>query len=887
MTRSCVTRKSLTRAACGTLLALALAGGGLAVPALTSPAAAAFSAEVYQVPKSRKFVLAGLGYGHGIGMSQFGAEGMGRLGKTYQQIVKFYYPGTTFASAPEGRAIKVSLSGVVRQDFNRAVVLVEPRSGLHVMSGGTKLALPSRVNGGPATGYRVLRAKSGLQVRAYRGTKSVRVASALTGTVRFATAPHQKNSRITLTAASGSKRSYRGFLDVRRAGSGLLAMSNVLLEHYLRSVVSSEVPSSWTKAALRAQAVAARSYALLAQRNATAVHRVYDICDTSSCQAYGTLRTETPPEVAAVKATAGRYLKQGGEPAFTMYSSANGGYSVAGSRPYLVAQPDPYDGVVGGAANWGHSWDKTVTAGTIENAWPQIGHLKTLKVTGRDGNGQWGGRVTSVVLVGSQGKVSVSADSFRWGVGLKSAWWTITNVSSNAKAAPRKVRSNALDRGVRVRWAPPNTDKQVRGYRVTVSPGDRTVLVARDERGARITGLTNGRQYRARVRAIYGGGPGAVGVTPAFVPKSPLSYYEPLTPKRVLDEATAAAIASGGLHDVDVLGHGRAPLHGTRTVVLRVSTATATRTGRVLAWPKGARDRRVVATTYTDGSGSTGLVTVPVTASDLVTVGSTTKTQGLSVDLVGYYTSSGVRTKSLHAVAARRVVSSATGLRWPGRKLAAGSPASVPVAGKNGVPDGARTVLVNLGLSGPSHRTTLSIAPQGTPASLGAAVRAPAGQARSGTTVARLDQDGRLRLRLTQGRSHVTLDVLGWFQGQDGTRGGRFRATKAETVFSSGSDGLVTVDHSRKVRVRGGDSVVPGSASTVAVQVLARGSGGPGSLSLLPAGSAAKVRPVVAFGKGAAQRNLVVVPVGADGSIRVSSSQVAADVSLRVVGWYS
>jgi hypothetical protein len=106
-------------------------------------------------------------------------------------------------------------------------------------------------------------------------------------------------------------------------------------------------------------------------------------------------------------------------------------------------------------------------------------------------------------------------------------------------------------------------------------------------------------------------------------------------------------------------------------------------------------------------------------------------------------------------------------------------------------------------------------------------------------------------------------------------------------VFSSGSDGLVTVDHSRKVRVRGGDSVVPGSASTVAVQVLARGSGGPGSLSLLPAGSAAKVRPVVAFGKGAAQRNLVVVPVGADGSIRVSSSQVAADVSLRVVGWYS
>ena len=106
-------------------------------------------------------------------------------------------------------------------------------------------------------------------------------------------------------------------------------------------MVSSEVPSSWTDAALRAQAVAARSYALLAQENARAANRAYDICDTTYCQVYSPVSGETVAEVAAVKATAGTYLRSAGQPVFAMFSSANGGYSVSGSRPYLVGQARP------------------------------------------------------------------------------------------------------------------------------------------------------------------------------------------------------------------------------------------------------------------------------------------------------------------------------------------------------------------------------------------------------------------------------------------------------------------------------------------------------------------------------------------------------------------
>ena len=280
-------------------------------------------------------------------------------------------------------------------------------------------------------------------------------------------------------------------------------IDDLLLEHYLRAVVSLEISGSWTPAALRAQAVAARSYALLIRRNARAAGQRFDICDTTSCQVFGSIATESANEVQAVRATAGEYLASGGEPAFTQFSSANGGYSVAGSRSYLVAKPDPYDGVVAAADNWGHSWQRTVTARAIESAWPAIGTLQTLNVLGRDGNGAWGGRVQSLALVGSAATVTVSGDSFRWAVGLKSTWWTVTNAgAAGDTSAPRAVRGVPLDRSVRVAWKPPRTDLAVKRYIVTVQPGAATREVSAD----RQPGAHRGARERCRVLRPGGGG---------------------------------------------------------------------------------------------------------------------------------------------------------------------------------------------------------------------------------------------------------------------------------------------------------------------------------------------------------------------------------------------
>ncbi len=176
------------------------------------------------------------------------------------------------------------------------------------------------------------------------------------------------------------------------------------------------MPASWSPEAVRAQAVAARTYAAY-ERD----HRAGPLCDTTSCQVYGGVAAEHPASNAAVDATRRLTLMYDGEPAFTQFSSSSGGWTSAGSVPYLTARQDPYDGWSG---NPMHDWSVTITDRRIESAFPAIGNLTRIVVNQRDGNGEWGGRVRSVTLVGSQARRTVSGDTLRGVLGLRSTWVT-------------------------------------------------------------------------------------------------------------------------------------------------------------------------------------------------------------------------------------------------------------------------------------------------------------------------------------------------------------------------------------------------------------------------------------------------------------------------------
>ncbi len=375
-----------------------LLGLGLAVAlVLTSaPPAAADQARA-----AAAYTATGYGYGHGHGLSQYGAQGAAKQGLSWKQIVGFYYPGTRLGRA--GGPIKVLVTA------DKKDVQVDVRDGLRL----------KRLDGRKTYNLAKLRPRATRWRIKPHGSKSVvsyRVPgrgwakwTAFAGAAEFSA----NNKPLTLRLPKGQSAEYRGALrSVDKHTVNVLS-----LESYLRGVVPREVPAEWPAEAVRAQAVAARTYAAFVRAAATSY---YDICDTEACQVYGGVSDEHPAATAAVKATKRRVVTYQGAPAFTQFSSSNGGYSSAGSQPYLVAQPDPYEA---SSDNPNDPWTATVTSAQIEKAWPAVGTLDSMSFT-RDGLGQhFGGRVTSVTLTGTQGQVvTVTGDDFRFELGLKSTW---------------------------------------------------------------------------------------------------------------------------------------------------------------------------------------------------------------------------------------------------------------------------------------------------------------------------------------------------------------------------------------------------------------------------------------------------------------------------------
>jgi len=148
---------------------------------------------------------------------------------------------------------------------------------------------------------------------------------------------------------------------------------------------------------------------------------------------YSGLPAEAVTSNTAIAATAGQTLTYLGKSAFTQFSAANGGWSAAGSQPYLVAKADPYDGAIPNSA---HSWTNSVPVSTFETKWPSIGTYRQLRIISRDGNGQWGGRVLTAVVEGSAGSVTVTGATIRSALGLRSEWFVPTFLRS-APSYPR------------------------------------------------------------------------------------------------------------------------------------------------------------------------------------------------------------------------------------------------------------------------------------------------------------------------------------------------------------------------------------------------------------------------------------------------------------------
>ncbi len=278
----------------------------VAVTLVSAPhAARSRSAGQYVAPagSGALFLISGHGYGHGVGMGQWGAQGYALQGYTDDQILAAYYPGTV-AGQTTTESIRVLLASGKKtlKISSRKAITVDDGDGIeHTLAAGkTTLtsALELAVDGGPA--------------------------QALT-------------PPLTLSPAGGSTltlgRAYRGRLSVDVVNGKLRAINVLPLEQYLYGVVPAEMPSAWLPAALDAQAVAARSYALAGRRAGAP----FDV--SSSGQSYLGVSVETPAATQAVDVTAGEVLLYNGNVADTLFSSSTGGRTQSATRRLRPARP--------------------------------------------------------------------------------------------------------------------------------------------------------------------------------------------------------------------------------------------------------------------------------------------------------------------------------------------------------------------------------------------------------------------------------------------------------------------------------------------------------------------------------------------------------------------
>ena len=330
----------------------------------------------------------GHGWGHGVGLGQYGALGMAQAGMGWQQIVTSFYSGAGLTTVPEPQTVRIHLTG--------AGPSITPQAAASIQDSG------GAVKGSVAAGQAV----------AFSRQPDGTVAASWPGGTATGNPLRLVPAAGSTFQVSGTGRHYRGEAWVS-GGSGLAIVNHVDLEDYLRGLA--EVPSSWPVGAIAAQIVAARSYALYHLGGGT-----YDGDDTTAFQVYQGSDREAASQNQAVQATLAQVLSYNGGIVDAVFSSSDGGHTECASAiwgqgdtpctpAYLRGVIDNYD--VSPLHTW-YTPPHTVAEiqsylGATYNA-ASCGTLTGFNLGQRDASD----RLKAVGLVGTTGTCTVSPSTF-------------------------------------------------------------------------------------------------------------------------------------------------------------------------------------------------------------------------------------------------------------------------------------------------------------------------------------------------------------------------------------------------------------------------------------------------------------------------------------------
>jgi stage II sporulation protein D len=340
------------------------------------------------------WVVHGHGFGHGVGMSAYGAYGYALHGKGYKFILGHYYPGTSLGTTSGPSVVRVLL-GTSTGDVTFSEATGACRTELD-----------------PTSTYEAHRLGNTVVLRTSAGKPLARCGS----TLRAA-------GKGVIDIDDLGR--YRGALETVVNESGELNVVNALaVDQYVKGVIPNESPPSWPPAELEAQAVASRSFALTAGVGGDG----FDLYSDTRSQVYKGLESEYTSSDAAEEATAGQVLMYEGKIAETLFSACSGGktesmQNVFGTAvPYLVGVPDPYDGLCPL-----HEWTLELTGPEISEKLSGLldGKLKKVVIT-KTG---YSPRIIEAKLYGTEGTTTVTGEQLEVALGAYSTWMTFEKVA--------------------------------------------------------------------------------------------------------------------------------------------------------------------------------------------------------------------------------------------------------------------------------------------------------------------------------------------------------------------------------------------------------------------------------------------------------------------------
>jgi len=397
---------------------MAIALGVLTLGLTVAPVSSATAAE-------GDFGFTGHGWGHGRGMGQYGALGYAvDHGWGYAQILAHYYGGTTLQSDAGNPSMTVELTRLTGVD----AIVTAPGLTVNGVATGSAAVLVRRTGTGTFTVF---------TGDGCAGPTWTPVSVLGSGLTIASTAHAGSPENLLRTCEPTTTHGYRGTLTVVDSGGTQYTVNTVNTEDYLRGVVPRESPSSWGTAgggrgmeALKAQAVAARSYALAGSARPSGAKT----CDTTACQVYngavqwpwgGAMTVlDAVTTDAAIAQTAGQVMRAaGGAIARTEFSSSTGGWTAGGTFPAVVDEGDDI------ANNPNHSWSTSFSAAEVAAALG-TGAIRSLAVTRRNGLGADGGRVTEVTVQTTAGATrTFTGNAVRLALNLKSDWFSVSGVT--------------------------------------------------------------------------------------------------------------------------------------------------------------------------------------------------------------------------------------------------------------------------------------------------------------------------------------------------------------------------------------------------------------------------------------------------------------------------